>query len=101
MLSLQVKDLCRKVSLSEQEKEKLRLTLMTKGLDAVALDTGAGKETIDNRHRVPGVVLHLLQVLFAWLPEGGAGRGGGGTGPGYPGTCAPDLDWSVYCTTTQ
>ena len=46
-----MKDLCRKVSLSEQEKEKLRLTLMTKGLDAVTLDTGAGKETLDTSAR--------------------------------------------------
>merc|ERR1719367_1191447 len=42
LVEAKVKDLCRRVNLGEDQKEKLRLALMTKGLDAVTVDVGSG-----------------------------------------------------------
>merc|ERR1719391_81070 len=41
LVEAKVKDLCRRVNLGEDQKEKLRLALMTKGLDAVTVDVGS------------------------------------------------------------
>merc|ERR1719242_918125 len=42
LVEAKVKDLCRRVNLGEDQKEKLRLALMTKGLDAVTVDVSSG-----------------------------------------------------------
>merc|ERR1719319_2073236 len=42
LVEAKVRDLCRRVNLGEPEKEKLRLALMTKGLDAVTVDMTSG-----------------------------------------------------------
>merc|ERR1719319_1370244 len=42
LVEAKVRDLCRRVNLGEPEKEKLRLALMTKGLDAVTVDMSSG-----------------------------------------------------------
>merc|ERR1719370_98426 len=40
LIEAKVREICKKINMTEQEKEKLRLNLMTKGLDSVQVSTG-------------------------------------------------------------
>merc|ERR1719350_614958 len=40
LVEAKVREICKKINMTEQEKEKLRLNLMTKGLDSVQISTG-------------------------------------------------------------
>merc|ERR1719471_93979 len=61
LVEAKVKDLCRRINLGEDQKEKLRLALMTKGLDSVTVDVSSGSVRV-----------------------GGGGGGAGARGRGRP-----------------